>query len=272
MLGQDDELDPKMAILNKLTGAAPGFAPGEPNPSAPGGVRLPPPGGLPVPPPGGQPVPPAGGLPPGPIPGPPSPKADDLPPPVPSPGPVNTNGYDAPKYTPTGNAGSAPRGYDQAKYADASHQSPKYAVARIMNEAAGGTGELSDPVKRQTAIDNVLKAYPGAKYNGKDKITFPDGGTVDVFEGAGAGRYGIAWQPETGPGGAPLPQEGGSATMPMGGSGKGIPQLGGGIPLDSLLTGGDASEAIQAALAQMVSGEKSNAQALLQRLMGGGRG
>jgi hypothetical protein len=126
----------------------------------------------------------------------------------------NTDGYSKPGYV-AANAYGAPGGYDGTKWNDPNHQTPKYVVGRILQEAAGGTGNLADPDKRAAAIAKVQEAYPGSVYNGKDKITFPDGGTVDVFGKSGAGLYEIAWMPETGPGGQPLPQgNGGPSGMP----------------------------------------------------------
>lgn len=127
-----------------------------------------------------------------------------------------TDGYAAPKYT-ASNFGNAPAGFDATKWGSAEHQTPKYVVGRIMQEAAGGTGNLADPAKREAAIAKVLEAYPGAVYDGKDKITFPDGGTVDVFTGSSAGQYGIAWQPLTEAGGVPIPGAGGMPQTNIGG-------------------------------------------------------
>ncbi len=174
-------------------------------------------------------------------------------------GAPKTNGYDAPKYTPGANTFAAPGGYDAAKFADTQHQSPKYAVARIMQEAAGGKGNLADEGERNTAIANIQKAYPGAQMVSKDKIRMPDGGIVDIFKGAGSGEYGIAWQPETGPGGAPLEQAAGG----QGGGGQFAPTISG--PLDAQL-GGNPLEAIQAALAKYSQGNRPNMDALLAQL------
>ncbi len=127
----------------------------------------------------------------------------------------DTDGYAKPGYT-ASNAYGAPAGFDQTKWGNADKQSPKYVVGRILQEAAGGAGNLADPEKRAAGVQKVLEAYPGSTYNGKDKITFPDGGTVDVFGKAGAGLYEIAWMPETGPGGAPLPQDNGGPSGMIG--------------------------------------------------------
>ncbi len=139
---------------------------------------------------------------------------------TPTPPPVDkskwdTDGYGAPQYT-ASNFGPGLGGWDATKWADPNHQTPKYVVGRILQEASGGTGFLKDPKQREAAVANIMKAYPGATFNGKDTITMPDGGKVDIFRGAGSGEYGVAWQPITGPGGAPLPGAGGAANGPYG--------------------------------------------------------
>jgi hypothetical protein len=138
----------------------------------------------------------------------------------------NTNGYAPPGYT-AANPYSAPSGWDATKWADPNHQSPKYVVGRILQEASGGTGALRDQAQRDAAIAKILQAYPGAKFDGKDKVTFPDGGVVDIFGGAGAGQYTAAWMPVTGPGGAALPQGGGGMAQSPQGWTLPYPQAGG---------------------------------------------
>lgn len=139
-----------------------------------------------------------------PIEGPPSGPIDDptvTPPPSPETTPKpqdttqwDTDGYGKPGYTAT-HYGSAPAGWDPTKWADPNHQSPKYVVGRILVEA----GDLKDPAKRNAAIENIKKAYPGAQFNGKDKISIDGGKTwVDIFGGAGAGQFTPAWMPDEG--------------------------------------------------------------------------
>jgi hypothetical protein len=108
----------------------------------------------------------------------------------------NTKGYAVPQYVAQGSY-AAPGGWDSAKWADQNYQDPKYAVGRILMSASGGTGFLKDPAQRQAAIEQIQKAYPGATFNGKDKIQLPGGGAaIDIFRGAGSGEYGIAFQPD----------------------------------------------------------------------------
>jgi len=160
----------------------------------------------------------------------------------------DTDGYGAPKYT-AQNYGNAVAGFDQTKWADPNHQTPKYVVGRILQEASGGTGNLADPTQRAAAIAKIQEAYPGATYDGKDKIVMPDGGTVDIFTGASAGQYGIAWQPETGPGGQPLPNEASAGA-------------GGGNPFGS--GGGSSTDRINS----LVPTDTSTYQRLLAQLQG----
>jgi len=101
----------------------------------------------------------------------------------------DTNGYATPGYTAT-NFGNAPSGWDQTKWTDPNHQSPKYVVGRILYSV----GDLKDPANRERAIQQIQQAYPGTTFNGKDRINVPGIGEVDIFTGASAGIYGGAWQ------------------------------------------------------------------------------
>jgi hypothetical protein len=251
----DDELDPKRQLLDKLTaptgpgvsGLTPpggaGIAPGEPNPSgapASGGT-------LPTPSPTGEP-----------------PVSPIAPP---------TDYRKLGKYA--GNMGawsqdvSKPSEKFGRNWDDMSERYQMMSVLSNFDPKAGITPEVVDAL-------NKAGIKGGAKFSGSgDKLNvenlggydrFGTGGIGDIVKGLKGQNADTAWNPWSGPdaGG------GESQTMPQGG-GMGMPQLGGGVPLDSLLTSGDPSEAIQRALASMVGGERSNAQALLQRLMGGQR-
>ena len=149
----------------------------------------------------------------------------------------NTDGFASPGYTAKAGIPSLGSGWDEGKWNDPNHQSPKYVFGRILQEAAGGDGRLQTPQEREQAVSNILKAYPGAKFDGKQKITMPDGGVIDIFHGADAGHYGAAFQVEEGtgrdPGGNLLPPSGGAfgggmPGMPPGGFPTGNPLLGGG--------------------------------------------
>lgn len=134
----------------------------------------------------------------------------------------NTDGYARPGYTAKAGLPSLGSGWDEAKWKDPNHQTPKYVFGRILQEASGGTGVLRDPAQREQAVSNILKAYPGAKFDGKQKITMPDGGVIDIFHGADAGHYGAAFQVEPGTGkdasGRPIDTSGGmrAAGVPLG--------------------------------------------------------
>lgn len=104
--------------------------------------------------------------------------------PAPTP-PMNTDGYAAPSFIPKA-AGGAMAGWDAGKWGNESHQTPKYGVGRILSNYAPTVQGLSQ------AITEIQRAYPGATFNGKDKLTIPGVGTIDVLQGASQG--GKAWQ------------------------------------------------------------------------------
>jgi hypothetical protein len=108
-------------------------------------------------------------------------------------GPVNTDGYATPGYTP-GNVGGVMAGWEESKWNDPSHQTPKYAVGRILSQYAG-TGE-----GLAQAIPEIQKAYPGTTFNGKDKLSIPGVGVIDVLRAAGLGGQGFQWIPDEGAG------------------------------------------------------------------------
>jgi len=109
----------------------------------------------------------------------------------------DTNGYSAPSYT-ASSFGSAMPGWDQTKWTDPNNQHPKYVVGRILKN------HNFDDAGTQDAVKEIMQAYPGTTFDGKDKITIPGVGTVDFRTGAGAG--GTGWQWDTGEAaGAPAP-------------------------------------------------------------------
>lgn len=138
---------------------------------------------------------------------------------------------------------------------------------------------LSNFDPKQGITPEVLAALngagiSGAKFSGSgDKLNIENlggdprlgtGGTADVIKGLKGQNADTAWAPwqvdEPGGGAATLP----TAGMQTGPGGSALA----GLPLDSLLTSGDPFSAIQNALGSMVGGERTNAQALLQKLMG----
>jgi hypothetical protein len=100
----------------------------------------------------------------------------------------DTNGYAKPGYT-AGSYGNVLAGWDNAKWNDQNHQSPKYVVGRIL----GSVGNLQDPNNRAKAIQQIQQAYPGAQFDGHDTVTIPGIGPVDIFGGASSGEYRPQW-------------------------------------------------------------------------------
>lgn len=92
----------------------------------------------------------------------------------------NTDGYATPGYT-AEKFGDAPAGFDQTKWANADHQTPKYVLGRITNSYAQN-GKI-DMAGMEKAFADIQKAYPGATWNGKDKVTIPGVGTSDLVKG-----------------------------------------------------------------------------------------
>ena len=77
-------------------------------------------------------------------------------------------------------------GWDATKWNDRSHQSIKYRVGRILARYPPTVEGLKQ------AIPELQAAFPGLTFDGKDSITIPGGGPVDVLQGASQG--GTAWQ------------------------------------------------------------------------------
>ncbi|HZN28819.1 MAG TPA: hypothetical protein VFB88_05615 [Xanthobacteraceae bacterium] len=122
----------------------------------------------------------------------------------------DTGGYARPAFTPTRYASTAVSGYDPAKWGSATHQTPKYVVGRILSGY-----NLNDPAQLQAAMNDIIKAYPGSTWGGRDVITIPGIGPVDVIRDFG-GQSGIAWQPQDGA--APQPPSSLTTTKPLTGA------------------------------------------------------
>lgn len=106
----------------------------------------------------------------------------------------NTDGYATPGYT-AQNYGDAPAGFDQTKWNNADHQTPKYVLGRITNSYAQN-GRI-DKAGMEKAFADIQKAYPGSTWSGKDKVTVPGVGTIDLVkdmsdDGMGEVQYGVA--------------------------------------------------------------------------------
>lgn len=74
---------------------------------------------------------------------------------------------------------SAPAGFDQAKWMDPTHDTPKYAVTRII----GQYGNSPDGVR--AALPEIQAKYPGTTFNGTDLLSIPGVGNIDVIGNAG---------------------------------------------------------------------------------------
>jgi len=154
----------------------------------------------------------------------------------------NTDGYSAPAYTPP-SAGAAPPGWDADKWNDPNHQTPKYGVGRILSNFPPTLDGL------KSAMGDIEKAYPGTTYDGKDKLTIPGVGTIDVLEAAGEG--GKAWRWDDGSGGGDA-----------GPAAKGTPSSG---VTGDLGGDGDMLARLQAEIDRIQKGEP-NRQALMSQM------
>jgi hypothetical protein len=84
---------------------------------------------------------------------------------------------------------TAPAGWDQSKWGDPTHQTPKYVVGRIL------ANYPTTPAGLQAATAEIARSFPGTTFNGKDILTIPGVGPIDVLTGASVGGTGWAWQP-----------------------------------------------------------------------------
>ncbi len=79
-----------------------------------------------------------------------------------------------------------PPGYDPAKWVNLSHNTPKYAIGRILSYYPPTPDGLTQ------AMPEIQKAYPGTTRLGDDKIDIPDVGIVDVGLSFSIGG-GVGW-------------------------------------------------------------------------------
>lgn len=170
----------------------------------------------------------------------------------------DTDGYPAPKYTVAGSA-TAPAGWDPQKWTNPNHQTPKYAIGRILSQYSPTVNGLGQ------AMAEIARAYPGAMRIGDDKVDIPGLGVIDVLQGAANG--GVAWtwidQSQEQPPSTPLPGEPPmEPTPPMAGEGGGA---GGG---DGDRPRGDGDEARGPAAANPGSAAMDQAYAALLRALG----
>lgn len=172
------------------------------------------------------------------------------------------DGWGAPKYI-AEDYGGVMAGWDAKNWADANMQTPKYAVGRILSKYTPSSEGLAQ------AMAEIEKAYPGASYDGKDKITIPGLGVIDVLVNAGGdpGSMSWAWQDQTNaPGSSPgmrVPVTTGTA-----GAGAGSSATQGALMPE--LMSDDFYQQLQAEVANLVAGKGSrlDAAALLNMLRG----
>ena len=99
----------------------------------------------------------------------------------------NTEGWGTPGYLGQA-AGGAMAGWDQTNWDDPNMQTPKYVVGRILSNYEPSIEGLGQ------AMQEIQQAYPGAEFDGKDKIIVPGLGTIDVLVNAGGDNTSWAWQ------------------------------------------------------------------------------
>jgi hypothetical protein len=137
---------------------------------------------------------------------------------------VDTNGFAKPGYAVQG-APQAMPGWDQTKWADPAHQSPKYVVGRILSQYP----QTTDGLKQ--AMGEIQKAYPGAQQTGEDTLSIPGVSTsVDVVKAGG----GFWWGPETDANGNPYPK-GASGDAASGGDSSGGYNAGGDVATSDVI-------------------------------------
>ncbi len=88
----------------------------------------------------------------------------------------DTGGYAAPAVV-TPRSGSAPPGWDQTKWADQTHQSPKYAVAGIVQDAITSGAKNMTP----DILAKINAAYPGTSQVNGTTVNIPGIGEVQVI-------------------------------------------------------------------------------------------
>lgn len=124
----------------------------------------------------------------------------------------DTDAYSAPGWQ-TSAQGGAMAGWDQSKWADPLHQTPKYAVGRILSQFR------PDDAGWEAAAREIQRLYPGTQILGNDKLAIPGVGVIDVREGADIGGKGWRWGTEAMEGGdaegGMLPPGGDDAFMRM---------------------------------------------------------
>jgi hypothetical protein len=138
----------------------------------------------------------------------------------------DTDNYAAPQWMPDAYNQQTPGGWEQTKWSNPNYLSPKYAIGKILSNYPANVNGL------KAAFEDIKRAYPGAEWDGKDKIRLPTlgPGWIDVgqaFSKLQEGQYGpdvvTSWQWITDDGGA-----GGGGGGGTGGTGGGYGNVGAG--------------------------------------------
>jgi len=143
----------------------------------------------------------------------------------------NTDGYTPPGYIAQRPSSAPPAGWEAGKWNDPSHQTPKYVIGRILSQYQPSVQGAAQ------AAQELARAYPGAQFNGKDKVMIPGVGVIDVLQNSGSGQnmrwqFGVEEQGGGGGGQAPAGAPGGYDPMSAmyqllaGAQGGGQPQPG----------------------------------------------
>jgi hypothetical protein len=168
----------------------------------------------------------------------------------------NTDGFTPPAFAAPYAGGTLP-GWEASKLADPNHQTPKYVWGRIA---------LANPGDPKKQVAELLRAYPGAQFNGKDKVTgIPGLGPIDIFQGASSGQNTPQWIDEANAGGA---QGSASGAKPGGGYGDLGPASNASNGLLDQMSQGSTHENLLAKIQQILGPAATDQQALLRALGG----
>lgn len=172
----------------------------------------------------------------------------------------DTDGFATPAFTAPPARYGLP-GFEDDKLADPNHQSPKYVWGRI-----AGSNMKDGKLDVQAAAAQLLQAYPGATFDGKDKASIPGVGTVDLVRGASAGINAPTWQPvdEGGGGGA----AGGAGVPPLAPFDAGGYTGGGSLAEANPLTSESTYSKLMQQLKTILGGQDPE-RAALDRVLGG---
>ena len=124
----------------------------------------------------------------------------------------DTDGWGTPQYI-SRQPGNVMEGWSAENWDNPNMQTPKYVFGRIASNY-----DPNNPDDVNAMVAELQKAYPGAEFDGKDKLTIPGLGTIDVIIGAGAPGAKWGWIDLTNDAGTsgPLQNAIASAENPLG--------------------------------------------------------